>query len=179
MPSLAALGTIAATMGGAAVGGMAGWRYSNRRDDFDTEDRLGFAASSTVAGGAAGLAMRSIGLRGMGRLASGGYSAAATGGRLMMANPARSIMRKMGREKFGFSTFSKTGLKAGAMATLAVAGIAAIAYSARSNPETQAYAAPNGYGETDYIPASTVRDRMNLLSATGDMVFGLNNSRHG
>lgn len=178
MPSISNLKTIAGMSAGAGLGGFGGYKYARGRDDFDTEDKLGFAASSAIAGAAGGLALRAIGLGRLGSMAGGTAKAGAFTGKMLMANPARSIMRKMGRQNFGYKSIPKPIRTAGLIGATAVAGIAAIAYSSRSKPQTSAYASQDEYGETQYSAQST-RERMGMLGATGDMVFGLNNSRHG
>ena len=182
MPSIASLGTIAFAGGGAAAGGLLGYRHASGREDFDLQDKLGFSASSAIAGASGGLALRYIGL---GRASSGLGIAAkgiTKGTGLLMANPARSLMRKMGRTEFGLNAIPKRVRGLGAVGLTAVAGVAAIAYSSRSNPPVTAYASDDQVGGTDYNSAPqgmTMREKMSMIGASGDMIFGLNNSRHG
>jgi hypothetical protein len=84
----------------------------------------------------------------------------------------------MGRTNFGFKAIPK-GMR-GPLGLLAmfVGGTAAVAYGSRSNPKPVAYSSTNEYGETEYNTTS-VKERMSMLGAAGNMVFGLNNMRHG
>lgn len=182
MPSISSLGTIAFAGAGALGGGVLGFSHASGRQDMDNPDRLGFAASSALAGAAGGLALRSIGMR---RVA-GGLRTAARGARagikMLMANPARTLLRKMGRTEFGYSAIPKRVRGLGAIGLTAVAGVAAIAYSSRSNPQVSAYASDDQVGGTDYTPGPehmSMKEKIGMMAASGDMVFGLNNSRHG
>jgi hypothetical protein len=62
-----------------------------------------------------------------------------------------------------------------ALSTLVFAGV-----RAAGSPEVQSESigVDDGLGGYDVSPSSSVKDRMNMLGATGDMVFGLNYGRH-
>lgn len=188
MPSVTAIGTMAAAAGGGVFGGLAGWRKSGR-EGMDSEDRAGFTASSIVAGTAAGYGLNKIGLRRLGQMGKGMYGGARLASKAAMANPVRSLLNRADATSIGKKALDITGIgrksvafkgAGGSMAAIAMAaiGVGAIAYGARSNPKTNAYASPDGSGGTDYNTQS-VKERMGLMGATGDMVFGLNNARHG
>lgn len=182
MPSINALASMA-TMGiGGGLAGRMAWKRSASNPELDSEDRLAYTTSATGIGAAGALAFKSIGLKNISNLATTGNPIGL--GRSLMFNPIRSLRKfPIGKKSLDFigigrgaSAFKGMGGPIAAIAALA-GGVGAIAYTARSNPSTMAYA-ESDYGETQYNQQS-VKERMGLMGASGDMVFGLNNMRHG
>src|SRR5271165_6238206 len=175
--------TIGALAGGGLLAGYAGFKSSGRNPNMDTEDRLAFTGSSIIAGAAAGLALRGLGLRGMGAIAKAGGKAAGMGYKVAKFSPVERMLGKTTARKLGigagFSAYKGHGGTVGLLALLA-AGVGATAYNARSNPQpiSRASRDEGGFGEVNPLSRNT-RERAGLLGATGDMVFGLNNMRHG
>jgi hypothetical protein len=178
MYSVKTLGLIAAAGSGAAVSGYLGWRKSGK-DEMGLDDRIGFTTSSVVAGATGGLALGLLGTRGIAAAGKAGYTVLNTARKGAMWNPAKAFLKEgHWRTNFGLKAIpemARTPLAA--LAMLAV-GVGAIAYTSRSNPQPTASASRDEYGNTSYNQQS-VKERMGLLGATGDMVFGLNNIRHG
>lgn len=165
-------------MAGAAAGGvgagMLGRKHAANDPDMDTEDRFAFTTSSVIAGIAGGALLGKIGI---GNLAKGAVAGARgiAGGAVSIGRVAKgvgSVARTMGAGKAPW-------LK-GPMKLLAVtaASVGAVAYGARSKPQTAAYASRNEEGETEYSQHS-VKERVGMMGAAGDMVFGMHNTRHG
>jgi hypothetical protein len=59
-----------------------------------------------------------------------------------------------------------------------VAGAAGLSMSG-TPPETTVGAVPDGMGGYDYGDVTSVRDRLDMMGASGDIVFGLNRKKHG
>lgn len=75
------------------------------------------------------------------------------------------------------------GIPKGSMGPLAgiamlALGIGTLAMSPRVEPEGTTYASRDDYGNIEY-DNKPIRNRMNIMKATGDIIFGLNNGRHG
>jgi len=185
VPSISAMKTIGALAGGGLLAGYAGWRSSGRNPNMDTEDRLAFTGSSVIAGAAAGLALRGIGMRGLGAMAKAGGKAARMGYKAASFSPVERMLGKTTARKLGigagFGAYKGHGGTVGLLALMA-AGVGATAYNARKNPQPIARASREdaGMAEVGPMPRNNgMRERAGLLGATGDMVFGLNNMRHG
>lgn len=201
--SMAAIGLV----GTGVIGtGLAARRHVRNDEIMDRGDKAGFIASSTVAGVGVGLgllggamALKSMGYKGL-KAASG---MASTAWKAATWTPLNDMTRKAGaplasglfgsrgigpRYKFGMArALSGSGVRQGipkgsrgplGMLALTAASIGAIAYSARSNPQTNAYAERDEFGGTEYTQ-QPLKERLDMMHATGDMVFGMNNSRHG
>lgn len=180
MISFGAVKTMAAFGGGVALAGNYGWNRAKNDDSLDISDKLGFATSFAAAGGASALALKTIGLGRLtkvGALTTAGASKAA-GLAYKAKNPLLPLLTKVGGGK-GFGSFNHSWGPIGALAMFA-AGVGAVAYSSRSNPQVSAQAYSED-GETRYQLGNDrpVKGRMESMNALGDMVFGLNNSRHG
>lgn len=157
---------------GAVAGGYLGWNRASRDKNLDFEDRAAFTGSSIVAGAAVAGAAAGIGTTVASRMgwigntvykgSTGAYKAMTLGSGKIL--PSIPNIPKVAR---------------GPLAALAIlaAGVGVIAYKSRSNPPTTAYASNDGMGGTQYSANTGVKDRLGLLGATGDMVFGLNNMR--
>jgi hypothetical protein len=65
--------------------------------------------------------------------------------------------------------------KAGGILALSTLVFAGVKTAAGTEVQSEAYAAPDNMGGYE---VSSVKDRMNSMGATGDMVFGLNYGRH-
>lgn len=192
-------GVLAAAAGGALLGGRSAWVRSRRNENMDIEDRLAYSTmwGLTGAGVVAGTAFTAMKypsvLRGLYR----GGAAAATGAyKVATYHPLRGFANRAtaavesGTSSWlqrravgagigqGFKAYKGNAGAIGLLATL-VAGVGAMAYGARKNPRTRAAASRNEVGDTEYATPSSVRERMGMMGAAGDMVFGLNNSRHG
>lgn len=182
MPSINAMAVMAAAAGGATAGGYFGWKHSANDPSMDREDRFGYAASLTLGGAGAGLAMKAIGVKGLGRMAGMGAKlgtglakAAMPAIKMGSIRPGRAMLKALGREKSPLiAKWAKGPLKALALGATILGGVA---YSSRERPASETYGS-RGDGGTEYSQ-QPIKDRMNLLHATGDMVFGLNNARHG
>lgn len=165
-------------MAGAAIGGIGagvlGWRSTADNPNMDTEDRFAFATSSAVAGIVGGAVLGGIGISRLAKSTVMGVKGAARGtmGAFQAVKGIGSVARKMGAGK---APWLKGPAK---VLGLAAATTGVLAYGARSNPQTAAYAYRNEVGEVEYNQRP-VKQRMDMLGATGDMVFGLNNLRHG
>lgn len=188
MPSFNSITSVTAFAAGGTLAGIGGYRHASRVG-MDTEDRLGFTTSSVIAGGAAGYMFKQIGPKRLGQFATGAYNAARFTGKAAMANPLRSLANRVDKTATGRKILDATGIGRGAKAfkgmggpvaalAMLALGIGAVAYSARSNPKVDAYSSSDGTGGTEYNSQS-MKERMGLIGATGDVVFGLNNSRHG
>lgn len=159
---MAALGT------GAALGARYSW---NRNRDADMPDR--FKASGTGALYGIGAAA-ALGIGAAYRLdkpivssASGLYKAA-------MWNPVKSFMARKGNPMgIGAGIPKGKGGTIGMLAMLA-GGIGAIAYGAASQEQPVA-----GYAYEENGTYSSTRQRLDMMGADGNVVFGLNNMRHG
>lgn len=171
MPGIKALSIMAGTASGIGVGAYLGWGRASKNKDLDMEDRLSFTTSSAIAGGVAGLAAASLGTKGI----TGTAGAIFNG-----VNNTRRIASKAGSMMFKSKWKGIPQLR-GPMKLFALtaAAVGVMAYGARPRPETAAYAAPDEMGGVEYNQESSVKRRTGMLSATGDMVFGMNNSRHG
>lgn len=166
-----------AASSGVAIGGTLGWKHAQKDETLDKSDRVSFASTSALLGGVTGLAVRHAGLNSVSNGLIGSVKTANTASKILAYNPIKDVSMKLGRKTFGLKSLSKVQ---GPMKLLAfVAGsVGLIAYGSRTPSHTEAYASPDGLGGTDYNK-STTSDRMNRLNATGDMIFGLHNSRHG
>lgn len=176
MPSINALSIMGVAVGGAALAGTAAWKHSAKDPTMDSADRVGYTGTLAAFGATGALALKHIGL---GRLGTGiqfAGKAASKAGHLAMMNPGRAAFRAMGRKSFGLKSVPGSGRVLGTMAIMA-AGIGAMAYGAhRAENETMTMSRP----DDDRMPArGGARERAGLIGATGDIVFGLNNSRHG
>jgi hypothetical protein len=176
MLSVKTMGLMAAIVGGGALAGYAGWKKSGS-DGMDFEDRAAFTTSSIVAGMVGGAVLKGIGLRGigaglgiLGKGAKYGYKAATF-------HPTAGLVKALDATKAGATLMGGlryTRKTAGALGLLTAGTVGAVAYGARSNPKATMALTPNGYED-----AQSVRERSALIGATGEMVFGLNNTRHG
>ena len=174
MPSANAIAIMAGAAAGGIGAGRLGWRSSGRNPDMDQSDRMAFTASSAVAGIAGGAAIAKIG---PGRIAAGMKNLAM--GTFRSAQAARGVGKGVSAAASKMGAGKAPWLK-GPMKLLALtaASIGVMAYGARSKTPTSAYASRNEAGEMEYGQRS-VRDRMDMMGVTGDMVFGMNNTRHG
>jgi hypothetical protein len=170
LPSINAMKIMAGAAIGGTAAGLYGWKSSADDQDLDAEDRLALTTSSVVAGVAGGAALAKIGPARIGA----GIKGLATG--------ALGISKGMGKinaaaTKFGAgkAPWLKGPMKLLAL-TAAIVGV--MAYGARSNPQTAAYASRDEAGEMEYGDGP-VKARMNKMGAVGDMVFGMHNTRHG
>jgi hypothetical protein len=177
MPSISAISMMIGAGAGIGAGGVYGWKKATR-EGYDTEDRLAFAGSSAMAGGGAALALNAIGIRHIIGVGSAGLTGMNVARKGLMWNPIKTALKAGGRTKFGISAIPK-GLR-GPLAGLALmaGGIGAVAYGARSNPQPNMYSSNDEYGNVQYNQQS-VKERMGLLGAAGEMVFGMHNMRHG
>jgi hypothetical protein len=171
LPSINAISIMAGAAAGGIGAGMLGWRSSADNEDLDTNDRAAFTASSAIAGlvgGGAALAAVGPYRIGMGLKAAvkGTYS---TGKSISKIN---SVARSLGAGK---APWLKGPMK---VLGLTAATVGVMAYSARSNPQTAAYASRDETGQAEYTNSS-LRDRMNTMGAVGDIVLGMHNKRHG
>lgn len=177
MPSFNSLSTTGALGVGAFVGGRRGWAKSQEDDTMDAGDRAGYTASHIVRGAAIGLGLKTIGVGGFttaGKMLAGGMGLAR---KATKWNPLKPALMKIGGGK-GFASITKEArMPLAGLALFALGGLA-LAYSSRPKNPTAAYANRDENEEVEYTE-QPVRQRMGLLKATGDMVFGLNNSRHG
>jgi hypothetical protein len=170
MPSVSAMSIMTGAALGGAVAGRAGWRHSGRNPDLDKEDRFALTTSSVIAGVAGGAVLGKIGL---GNLTMG--AKAAGRGMMGIGRAAKGIgpaARSMGAGK---APWLKGPMKP--LALLA-AGVGLLAYGARSQTPTSAYASRDEAGGREYNQHS-VKERMSMMGVTGEMVFGMNNTRHG
>lgn len=183
MPSLSAVTMLGFAGLGGAMGAKMGWNRSGQDATVESPaDRFAYAGSSSIAGMGAGLGLgigalalrnrdlRRVGTNMIGVAGSAAYSGI-RGPKTM--NLTREIMSKMGREKFGWGSVPKmvkgpiSGLL---LAGAAIAGIGIASMTNRDTPPADNDPQPQG---------QTVRERMGMIGASGDMVFGLNNVRHG
>lgn len=163
MPSITKLAMLGGAGVGAYMAGVSGWRHSADDPNAPTiNDRFAYTGSSVVAGlaagGVGGLALSSSGFRsgmlGLGRKGIGAI------GSVPLTKASRASIGPTSR---------------GAMMGLLIAGgVAAGAYIARSIHRDGSVEA-----EGDEQQGSSVRERMGLMGASGETVFGLNNVRHG
>lgn len=184
MPSIGTMKTIGALAGGGLLAGYLGFRSSSRNPNMDTEDRLAFTTSSVIAGATAGLALRGLGMRRIGQIAQFGGKAARMGAKVAAFSPVERMLGKTTARKLGigagFGAYKGHGGTVGLLA-LMVAGVGATAYNVRKNPQpiSRATREDSGYPNISPIGGMGIRERAGLLGATGDIVFGLNNTRHG
>lgn len=176
MPGIGAMKTGVALGGGVGLGGLLGWRAAQRDESMDTTDRFGYTASAAVAGGTGALALKTLGLGRLGKYGTSAMKGANYASKTLMWNPLKGAVGKPGTMGFGKGIPKGVGGPMAALAMFAV-GVGAVAFGARSRPQTTAYGS-NEYGETQYNRQS-VKERMGMMGAVGDMVFGLNNARHG
>ncbi len=186
MPNWGNVGIAASAIAGAGITARIAWNRSARNKNMDTEDRAAYSTMWGLTGtgiglGAYGMATNpgaaTRGLQMLGIAAKGTYKAATWNPLRSLANTA--VGKRIGIGQ-GFRNF--TGARGGVMAGLAIlaGGVGAMAYGARKNPQTTAYASRDQRGGgTTYESPSSVKERMGMLGAAGDMVFGLNNARHG
>lgn len=175
MPSVNAMKLMMAAGIGAGTAGVFGFRHAQRDRTMDSEDKLGFTASSAIAGTAVGLG---LGYIGPGRIMSAGMGIGKAAYGAASSIPSKAAMKVMGA-RIGFKAGPKelqSTLKAArgtltglAMAAAAV-GVAAL--TRRHDHEREDIA------ESD-IPRNSVRERLDMMNSAGDVVFGLNNARHG
>lgn len=69
-------------------------------------------------------------------------------------------------------------VKVGGIAALSTLVFAGVRASASRQVQSESFGVDDGLGGYEVSPGSSVKDRMNTLGATGDMVFGLNYGRH-
>lgn len=166
--------------GGAFVGGNTGWINSKRNEDPEKDGLANFWTNTKAAGSGAFYGAGATAAMGVG--ATYGVdkaitTAASAAYKTATWNPIKAWAKARGNP-LGIGAGIPKGMRGpvAALAMLAL-GVGAVAYSSRSNPETAAYASRDDYGETQYKDTS-VRDRMSMLNASGNMVFGLHNLRH-
>lgn len=183
MPSLNAITMLGLAGAGGVMGAKVGWNRAGEDPTVESSaDRFAYAGSATIAGVGAGfaagigaLALRNRDVRRVGSsLLGSGISAGYAGLKAPKTmNLTREIMSKMGRTKFGWGSVPK-GLKGPVsgllMAGVAIAGMGIASLMNRDTPPAANDPQPQG---------QTVRERMGMIGASGDMVFGLNNVRHG
>lgn len=181
MPSFANMSMLAAAGGGAIAGATMGWnRSANDPRVRDSEDRMHYTMSSTVLGGSIGaglggvsLMSKAIGFKGMSTLTGTGASSMS-----YLATKGASLATSAGRSAMGAGKAIwnlPTPFKAAGLIGLGAA-IAGRSLIHRDDRPADAYATPDGAGGISYDP---VKQRMNALNASGDMVFGMHNLRHG
>lgn len=178
MPSFNALSAMAAVAAGGVIGGYLGYRHSQRDPSIrDNGDTLGFSASAAIAGSASALALKTVGLSKLGMAAKNVGSGANKVSRALMYHPLRDFAEARG-VKFGFKTIPKAMRTPLAALAFLAGSVGAIAYSTRNTPDTSAYGSRDQSGNTQYNVQS-LKERMGMMGASGDLVFGLNNMRHG
>lgn len=161
---------MAGAASGIGIGAYLGWGRAKKNTTWDAEDRIGFTASSAIFGGAAGLGIGAVGVKGIRGAASSAFDGINNTRKIVSG----SISRLSGSKWKGISQLK------GPMAFLAftAASVGLMAYGSRPNPQTTAYGSPDEMGGTQYSE-NPIKRRVGLLGATGNMVFGMNNSRHG
>lgn len=171
MPSVNALSIMALAVGGAALAGTAAWKHSAKDQSMDTADRAGYTASLAIGGATGALALNHIGL---GRLSKGlghVHGAAKTAAKYGSWRPGKAAMGALGIKRIPGAKKAFGGL------ALLAGSIGALAYGAH---KAEASAGTVNQPDEDRMPQrSSTRERLGLLGATGDLVFGLNNARHG
>src|SRR5208337_1893004 len=166
MPNWGNVGLAASAIAGAGITAKIAWGRSARNKNMDTEDRAAYSTMWGLTGVGVGLGAYGVatnpgaamaGAKMIGIGAKGAYKAATW-------NPLRSfattaVGKRLGVGQ-GFKNF--TGARGGVMAGLAIlaGGVAAMAYGARKNPKTMAYANRDQGGGTTYESPSSVRERM-------------------
>lgn len=184
MPSLSAMKMMAAVVGGAAIAGRAMWKHSAKDETMDTQDRVAATGSLAIGGAVAGLGLNAIGARRLASIGSGTYKTTSVLGKAvgsaMMARPSESVMKAMGKSKYGFGTFKALHgpTKLAAMAAATVGTIAIGARKTDKTPRSEARGQRDEYGDTQYNTQS-VKERVGMMGASGSMVFGMHNTRHG
>lgn len=166
-----------AILGGSVAGGYLGYRAVRNDETMDTSDRAGSVTMSAALGGVAGAGASYIGFKNLAKGAafagSFGAKAAYGTGKMMTANPIRTAMRGLGRKSFGIPSVMKGPLGLLALTAISIGAVAAGSRN-RVGVETEDQAQRDNFGR-----GSSVKERAGMLGATGDMVFGLNNQRHG
>jgi hypothetical protein len=162
--------------GGIGAGLMAHRHYANRKD-IDSSDRLGMDAMWAATGAGIVAAGSAIGPQRLGSIAGAGFSSARLAGKAVLSHP----MSKALGSKTMFRSIPKVARGPLGLLAVAAAAVGSIAYSSKSNNEAESYTTQDKTGEVDYNqgPGMSVKERAGLIGATGDLVFGLNNSRHG
>lgn len=163
-----------AIMGGSIAGGAIGYSSAAGDPSQDLSDKAGSTVMSAITGGVLGGIGSYLPWKAIGRGAAGMGKVGMGAGRALKANPMRAAMKAMGREKFSIPKPLKGPLGLLAL-TAAAIGITAMGAKGRVPNEREEYADSSNFG----MRGQGVKERMGLLGATGDMVFGLNNSRHG
>lgn len=158
-----------AIMGGSVAGGYAGYRARRNDSNMDMSDKAGTTVMSALMGGAVAMGATAVG---WGRIGSGvmkaGKSATMVGKGLMHSKTI------LGAKAFQIPKAARGPLGVLALGVAAIGAVAASAGSRVPN-EREEYGSNENFGQI----GSGIRERMGMLGATGDMVFGLNNSRHG
>jgi hypothetical protein len=119
-----------------------------------------------LAGAAVGAAVAPPGYKMTGAMVGGGLGFAAM--------PFRSLYR-------GFTALEAVpGAQTGALITAATIPIAASAMFGRTRPETVGTAVPGLGAQVDYEPLEgDMKSRMTAMNASGEIVLGLHNRKHG
>jgi len=164
-----------AGLGSGVAGGYYGWKQAQQNRDFDTEDRVKFFGSSVVTGLAAGTGLTVAGALALKTVSFGDATRVAKGLYGMGKASYKGLTLGSGKILPTIRIPKGAGKPLAGLAMLA-AGIGAIAYSYRSDPQTAAYAASDGAGGAQY---NSTRSRLDSLRADGNILFGLNNLRHG
>lgn len=172
---------MSSAIGGAGLFGYMGYRHSQEAG-YDASDTIAYTSSSSAIGALTGVAggaiARSVGFKGV---SEAGVASIAAGRGLWKGltwNPLKTAMKAAGREKFGYKSIPKPLRTPLLGLAIMAAGVGAIAYGSRNTVEPKAYASPDGYSGTSYNSQS-VKERMGMLGAAGEMVFGMHNMRHG
>lgn len=176
MPSINAFSTMASMSIGAGVTGSLAFKRSANDQSMDLSDRVGYATSLAGAGAVLGLGAKSLGVSRLGSLTAATARGARTAGRVFTANPSKALFKAAGRTKFGWNSAPKPLRGVLLALSLSAAATGGIAYGSRDTVEKDDVAVNSGANQV-YI--QSVRDRLKMLGTTGDMVFGLNNMRHG
>lgn len=158
-----------AIMGGTAAGGYLGYRSGRDDQSMDSSDKIGMTVMSAATGGVLGAAGNYIG---WGKIGSAFKTAGKSG--MMAGRFLAQTKTILGQKAFKIPKMAKGPLGGLALAAAAVGLVAAGSRTRVPNERED-----SGQSETFNQLGSGVKERMGLLGATGDMVFGLNNQRHG
>lgn len=175
--SISALSKATLIGGGGVLAGMTAHRHYANRKDIDTSDKFGMDAMWAATGGGLVAAGTAIGAKRLGTMAGIGYTGMRTASKALFSHP----MSKALGSKNAFRSIPKFARGPLGLLAIAAASVGSIAYSAKSDNEAESYTTSDGMGGTTYNkgPGMSVKERAALIGATGDLVFGLNNSRHG
>lgn len=186
--NLARVGLYGSAAAGAFLFGRAGWRRAKAEQEAEGQPDLSEAIGSSLMRGIAGAGIAATGFMLAGRL---GASKMASAGFMRAGAGAAGSFAKTGLRTAGalatvpykaFKAFDRLPLIAkGAITIPAAVGISAAAMigaKAMEQTEANATAVRDEMGGYEYQP-HTVKERLLMMNASGDMVMGLHNGRHG